>query len=392
MEADNQIAEFCCLNPRKIKHILIAAVLEPLGSIIWRRCPPLAFRSYPETRVRAEVALAAGSRPTKNRFACKLKRKILELQYNGSRAYFEAKPGLMAVVWNGLNGSRRVFSDAAEDAGARRLFFELAPLPGRITVDPTGVNFRNCLPRSIEFYQHWFANAGVAPDAWREAGRAICQRPANLRVQEKTDACVPPMSEPFLFVPLQVPGDSQLRLFGGAFKTVPAFIDALVEAASALPKGWHLRVKEHPSSPKSFCKMFDSLNGVPIFLDNEADTFESVAASRGVITVNSSVGLEAMFYDKPVVAAGQCFWAIEGVAQSVSTVADLVRICASPNELSFNQSHRNAFMSFLTQVYYIALDKNSDGAAFLRSDEIKKVVARLDGLDMFNCFNKSFAI
>lgn len=389
MKADNKTPEFYCLDPRKEKRTLISAVLGMLGHITWRRFPPMAFKSYAETRARAEAALAAATRPAKNRFASTLKRKLLELQYNGSRAHFEARPGLTAVTWNGLNGSRRVFIDAAADAGSGQLFFELAPLPGRITVDPKGVNFRNCLPRSIDFYLNWFANAEIAPDRWREAGRSIRQRASILVAQPIDTPCIPSLSEPFLFVPLQVPGDSQLRLFGGEFKTVPAFIDALAVAASALPNGWHLRVKEHPSSPQSFRSMFNRLEGLPIFLDNAADTFELVAASRGVITVNSSVGLEAMFYDKPVVAAGQCFWAIEGVAQSVATVADLVSICASPKELSFDQSHRNAFMSFLTQVYYIALEKDSTGAPVLHPGEMKKINARLGGMDLSNFWNNS---
>jgi len=122
MNANNKIPEFYCLNPRKVKRTLIAAVLGALGPITWRRFPPMAFRSYPETRARAEVALAAASRPIKSRFAALLKRKLLELQYNGSRACFAARPGLTAVVWNGLNGSRRVFCDGAADAGSGQLF------------------------------------------------------------------------------------------------------------------------------------------------------------------------------------------------------------------------------------------------------------------------------
>ena len=48
------------------------------------------------------------------------------------------------------------------------------------------------------------------------------------------------MDEPFLFVPLQVPNDAQLRLFGGEFKSVDDFVSSLASAASSLPEGWHL--------------------------------------------------------------------------------------------------------------------------------------------------------
>ena len=49
-----------------------------------------------------------------------------------------------------------------------------------------------------------------------------------------------------------------------------------------------------------------------IWLDNDTDTFEQVAASRGVVTVNSSVGIQAFYFDKPVVVCGQTFWSIPG--------------------------------------------------------------------------------
>ena len=49
-------------------------------------------------------------------------------------------PDAVAVAWNGLGGSRQAFLLAARDAGLGTLACELAPFPGRITIDPRGVN------------------------------------------------------------------------------------------------------------------------------------------------------------------------------------------------------------------------------------------------------------
>jgi capsular polysaccharide export protein len=52
---------FLCLDPRKGKRGLIAAVLNSIGSVRWQRLPPLSVRSFPETRARATDALDAGT-------------------------------------------------------------------------------------------------------------------------------------------------------------------------------------------------------------------------------------------------------------------------------------------------------------------------------------------
>jgi len=342
---------FVCLDPRKQKRARIEAVLGALGTMTWRRIPKMAFADWPETGARAETALlAARNVPAGLRRGIFL--RLLRAQYNGTRRYFERHPDHVAVAWNGLNGSRRVYMDAARDAGAKTLFFELGPFPGRITVDPEGVNFANALPRLAEPYKAWLARSEADPTGWRALGARIKQRTPDQ--PPAPTAGLPPLTAPFIFAPLQVPGDSQLRLFGGEFRTVDDFVAGLIKAAAALPDGWHLRLKEHPSTPAFVA---DMLRGVaaPVYLDNTSDTFAQVSASRGVVTINSSVGLESMFFDKPVVACGQCFWAIPGMADQAPDQASLTAAMSKAANWSFDAATRNAVMSFLDQVYYLTV-------------------------------------
>ena len=99
-------------------------------------------------------------------------------------------------------------------------------------------------------------------------------------------------------------------MFGGEFRSVDVFVSSLASAASSLPDGWHLRLKEHPSTQVSVVEAVRAAGTSRIWLDNDTDTFEQVAASRGVVTVNSSVGIQAFYFDKPVVVCGQTFWSI----------------------------------------------------------------------------------
>ena len=340
---------FTCLDPRKTKRARITETLSPLGPIRWMPTPRLSWRDWPETKERAEQALVASRTVPAPGLKRSIWSQILRMQYNGMRRYFTDHADEVAVAWNGLNGSRRVFMDAAKDAGAKTLFFELGPFPGRITVDPEGVNNANCLPRKAEPYLAWLAGSDCDPTAWRALGTAIKQRAPD--APPVPTEGLPPLSAPFVFVPLQVPGDSQLRLFGGNYKTVESFVAALICAAGHLPNGWHLRLKEHPSTPAFFADMLQGTNA-PIYLDNATDTFAQVAASRGIVTVNSSVGLEAMFFDKPVVACGECFWTIPGMADRATNDQALQKAMATAAGWSFDVDVRDAVMSFLNTAYY----------------------------------------
>ena len=356
----------------------MAALLGPLGTLTWLRMPKLGLRDWPETHTRAETALLAARGIPAPGLKRRIWTRILQMQYNGTRAYFEKHPSHVAVGWNGLNGTRRVFMDAAKDAGTRTLFFELGPFPGRITVDPAGVNYANALPRTADPYLDWLATSGTDPNDWRKIGAAIKQRAPDHPPPASGD--LPPLDSPFIFAPLQVPGDSQLRLFGGAFRTVDSFVTALISAAKALPEGWHLRLKEHPSTPAFVAEMLCDVDA-PIYLDNASDTFAQVAASRGVVTINSSVGLEAMFFDKPVTACGTCFWAIPGMADCAPDQSALTTAMANAANWTFDSNVRNAVLSFLDQVYYPPLPQLGAPASSPQSSQMIK--DRLDGTGAF---------
>ena len=359
---------FVVLDPKNAKRAAIEKCLSPLGVLDWWRVVPLSGRSTFEARARAEAALRTATKIPSLRSLRTAKTQLLAWQYNGARRYFDRHPECVAVAWNALNGTRRVFLEAARDAGCQVLAFELCPFPGRITVDPKGVNFNNSLPRVSGAYLDWAKENG-ARGAWRDMADQITARRGKRPAPDPTAG----LDQPFLFLPLQVPGDSQLRLFGGAYRTVEAVIAHVTKAAKALPDGWHLRVKEHPSSPIQFT---DQVRGTDrVVLDNGTDTFVQVRASRGVVTVNSSVGLEAMFYDKPVIALGQCFWAIPNVARHCPDPADLPRLLSNPSAWSFDPGIRTAFLDFLVSEYYPRLD-DPKGTA-------DKVSRRLAGPDKF---------
>lgn len=347
---------------RKTKDAVFEALGRADGGARGLAFVPLSFRDFPETAARTEAAFARAKRQHSGLLG-RLKRLLIRGQYNWSRRYFQHHPGQVAVAWNGLTGSRMAFLQGARDAAAPVLCLELAPLPGRITVDPRGVNAEGSVPQSRAFYEAW---AGADParngEGWRAAGAKMVARPATRRSDIAQDSGALP-DTPFLFCPLQVPGDTQITLFAGWTGGIEGFIAALGRAAMHLPEGWHLRMKEHPSARRPLGDLIAPLVASGrVVLDNGSDSFAQVAASRGVVTLNSSMGMQSFFHDKPVVVLGRAFFAQEGLVTLADSAARLEAIFAAPETLSFDPVFRAQFMNWLDQVYYPHVDLPGEGA------------------------------
>lgn len=316
---------------------------------------PLSPFGWPETRARVDAALARAKKSGKSALTRALKRALLTGQYNWARRYFTRHPDGVAVAWNGLTGGRMIFLAAARDAGAATLHAELAPLPGRITLDPLGVNAESSIPQDPAFYRQFTGTA------WREMGQSLTARPSRRADVMQTNDALP--DAPFLFCPLQVPDDSQVRLFAGWTQTYEGFIAALTEAAQHLPKGWHLRLKEHPSAKTSLAPLLAPLLATGrAILDNSTDSFAQVAASKGVVTLNSSMGLQAFFHDKPVITLGRAYFALPGLVTPCIDQATTNAAFSAPQ--TFDQPLRDGFMTWLDGYYPRFSETDFDRTAF----------------------------
>ncbi|MBU0643237.1 MAG: capsular biosynthesis protein [Alphaproteobacteria bacterium] len=324
---------------------------------------PLSFRGFSESEARAKAAMAVAKRQPKSALVRRLKFRLIWAQYNGARRYFTRHPDRIAMCWNGITGSRRVFMEGARDAGVPTLYGELAPFPGRMQLDPRGVNALGTVPRDPGFFTAWAAGrADRQGDEWREMGTNLTARLSRRADVGQAEADL--SDEPFLFVPLQVPNDSQITMFGGWVGSVEGMIAALAEASEALPEGWHIRIKEHPSAKTSLAEPLAraiSISQGRLRLDNQTDTFAQVRASRGVITINSSVGLQSFFYDKPVIVLGEAFFALPGLVRVVGDQMALHAAMTEAESLAFDPALRAAFMNYLDQVHFPHVSEGPDG-------------------------------
>ncbi|WP_108261979.1 capsular polysaccharide export protein, LipB/KpsS family [Mangrovicoccus ximenensis] len=364
-EIDGMMASVCAMGGKT----------ACVSKVRWR------FSDYPETAARAAESLKHAKHQSSSKHTRALKTALYSAQYNGFRRLFERDPEAVAVAWNGLTGTRRAFMSAAKDTGTPHIYMERAPLPGRVTVDETGVNQVNGLAREIGFYRDWADAENGHGGGWRALKDILVSRKAKKRSDVgQTDAAADLAAAPFVFCPLQVPDDTQIKMFGGWVRNINRFIDLLELAAEHLPEGWHLRFKEHPSSKiplTEFLEQAAAAQPGKIVIDNSTDTFQQVAASRAVVTLNSSVGLQTFWYDKPVLVLGECFFRMPELVTPVESPTHLMRSFAAIEEAGFDPDARDVFMNYLDRVYYPEMIREDGKASVAPEKVLPKIEAAL---------------
>lgn len=246
-------------------------------------------------------------------------------------------------IWNGQQVLGRAASLAADLSGITKRYLEISNLPNQIFVDPEGVNALSSIASNVdrldalpqvssEQHEKWIeqyenkknsplpqANLGYgikiqnftnfliklfiggvsSTNIMAKIRSALKKKVALTEVDEKS------LSEKYIFLPLQVSGDTQIKLHSN-FDNISAIV---YSHALAKERDLQLVVKIHPAEKcKSEVRRIVELNGrMDFYLSNE-NTINLIKNASLVVTINSTVGLEALLYQKEVVVLGRCFY------------------------------------------------------------------------------------
>ena len=123
--------------------------------------------------------------------------------------------------------------------------------------------------------------------------------------------------ERYLFYPLQYPRESRIAIRAPQFFRQERFVELV---AKALPDGYKLFVKDHPSRvgdlPYGTIERISRIEGVS-WLHPKLKTYEAVKYCDAVVTINNTPGFEALLYGKPVVTLGIAFYGGYGLTKDV---------------------------------------------------------------------------
>jgi hypothetical protein len=128
---------------------------------------------------------------------------------------------------------------------------------------------------------------------------------------------------PFVYFPLHVTDDYKIK------KIIPHCVDqaSIVEQiADALPPGYDLVLKEHPMSigrnSIALLRRMRARRNIRL-VEPYTNSHDLIRASQAVAVISSTVGLEALLYDKPVLTLGEPFYAGYGITLDLDSFAGI---------------------------------------------------------------------
>jgi capsule polysaccharide modification protein KpsS len=141
----------------------------------------------------------------------------------------------------------------------------------------------------------------------------------------------------FVYFPLHVTDDFKVK------RMTPHAVDqaALLEQiADALPQGYDLVVKEHPRdvgrNAISFLRRVGSRDNVRL-VPPTTSSHELIRRAEAVVVIGSTVGIEALLYDQPVLTLGQPWYSGYGLTVDVDSFREIPR--AIGRVLDFKPDH-----------------------------------------------------
>lgn len=267
------------------------------------------------------------------------------------------------LIWGGAYLPQTILKELCEIYKKQTLFFEVSSLPGKIQVDPQGVNFNSSLSRSPNFYKNLdFTHTETLPTE-------IGFRSSKL-THSKALAELP---ENYIFVPFQVPSDSQILDHSSWIKNMVHFYEVLDEVSKLRPSVTFV-IKEHPSFKLSIQGRVSKNENIKFA--NSYETKKLIEDSSGVITINSSVGLEALILSKKVIVLGQVNYDLEGLVLRASNINELSKALGDINSWKFDNDLRKSFLRFFSNRYLVHGDYDN-----LNFETVEKCLSKLDGLD-----------
>jgi capsule polysaccharide modification protein KpsS len=233
--------------------------------------------------------------------------------------------------------------------------------PNTITIDPQGVNYNNSVPKNKEFYRHIsienkFDYSKINSDIseferniivakymiYYRIGEILGKNSLEnktirlkdyfsrfyntyLKKRKKEDNSIqlPPN---YIFAPFQVVNDSQTLVhsdFNNMIEFAETVIEGVKEYNSNNDDNLALIFKEHPMDVgkvnyDDFYEKYKNDDSI-IFL-KQGNTNKIIEKSNLVITINSTVGIEALEMHKKVICLGRAFYAIKDIAKKSNQI------------------------------------------------------------------------
>lgn len=286
-------------------------------------------------------------------------------------ALFDQQKPTHLVIWNGNKLPNVTVVKAAKRLGINVLYYENGLLPNSSCLDPQGVNFASSIKREREFYLNF-----ELPDHINVHASELTPRANHKKRKQFVQSQLPAR---YIFVPFQVPHDTQIASYSPWIHSMEALYDKVMEAIETLnDPSLKVVFKEHPSWHKHYPHLYKKHPQARFANGNV--TADLIDNAQAVITINSTVGIEALLMTQRVITLGQACYNIDGLVLHASNEQALSKHLSQITQGWQVDSHlRDKFFSYLKHVYSVQ-GRWQDCS----KDHVEAVEKRLLGLDAFS--------
>ena len=266
------------------------------------------------------------------------------LIYLKFRYYLKHNNPKVICIWNGHRLPEMAVRLAARGLNIKIAYFENGLLPNTTTMDLNGVNAFSSLSRNKEFYLDYRQSNGASS----LADASLVVRASNKK-RKNTQHCDLNPSLKYIFVPFQVNFDSQVIINSPRVNSMEAFYDLLLNVIEVVDdKEIVFVIKEHPSDARVYGELHNKHARLRFTNNNTEDLIRNAQA---IITLNSSVGIEAAMLEKKVIVLGDACYAIESMMLSADSEVELIEAINSIEVWEPNLDVTHSFFSYLSEVY-----------------------------------------
>lgn len=250
------------------------------------------------------------------------------------------------VIWNGLKFRQCIAIAAAEAQQVNCLYMENGLLPGMTTLDGKGINFRNSVPRSSEFFKQLDPNK-FQPDLIEKLAQPLVEQ-----FSDKPNS----LPENYIFVPFQVNTDSQVILFSPWIKDMMDLVHQLDLISQQLGNEMpNIVFKPHPACDQKYDGLIKQYqHHEKLHFDTRTPTPVLIQHADAIATINSTVGIESLLLNKKLIVLGQAFYQLPGLCLSAENSFALIETLKDVESWGNDKSLRTAFFNFLASDYQVS--------------------------------------
>jgi capsular polysaccharide export protein len=249
----------------------------------------------------------------------------------------------VVCIWNGHRLPEMAIKAAAAGTDIKIAYFENGLLPDTTTMDFSGVNAFSSISGASLFYERYFKeNECISLADTKLLARKPHKKKAHLSARL--------VDERYVFIPFQVNFDSQVIINSPWLNSMESFFMMLLSVVDEVDETLMFVIKEHPSDPRTYSEFYKKHPRIKFVSE---DTEQLIRGAQAVITLNSSVGIEAAMLEKKVIVLGNACYSIERMMQVETSKEGLINALNGLDKHNIDLDITRAFFTYLKNDYLL---------------------------------------